>query len=190
MAYSHTFSIYIGITWFFFKWVTSGWPWRTFLYTQLINRRFMPWQCPSVLLSVRTYVPLSVRVSGRFSICFEISIWNLIYTFSEWHDISSLGFITFGSHWPSLQPKVGQTSVLQSWPHKLRYIIQNWYIGDPLYTSRHKYRFFAKIIFSEFLCVLDFSKSPGLFIYIFRYKFETYYIHLVDGVTRRIRVSF
>ena len=52
------------------------------------------------------------------STCFEISIWNLVYTFSRWHDMSSLSCITIGSLWPSLQPKVGQTYFLQSWPHK------------------------------------------------------------------------
>ena len=43
------------------------------------------------------------------STCFEISIWNLVYTFSRWHDMSSSSCITIGSLWPSLQPKVGQT---------------------------------------------------------------------------------
>ena len=54
------------------------------------------------------------------STCFEISIWNLVYTLSRWHDMSSLSYITIGSLWPSLQPKVGQTHFLQSWPHKSR----------------------------------------------------------------------
>ena len=84
--------------------------------------RIMPWQCPSVRLSVRLSVRPSVR--PRFpdfsSTCFEISIWNLVYTFSRWHDMSSLSCITIGSLWPSLQPKVGQTYFLQSWPHKSR----------------------------------------------------------------------
>ena len=84
--------------------------------------RIMPWQCPSVRLSVRLSVRPSVR--PRFpdfsSTCFEISIWNLVYTFSRWHDMSSLSCITIGSLWPSLQPKVGQTYFLQSWPHKWR----------------------------------------------------------------------
>ena len=77
---------------------------------------------PSVRLSVRLSVRPSVR--PRFpdfsSTCFEISIWNLVYTFSRWHDMSSLSCITIGSLWPSLQPKVGQTYFLQSWPHKWR----------------------------------------------------------------------
>ena len=77
---------------------------------------------PSVRLSVCPSVRPSVR--PRFpdfsSTCFEVSIWNLVYTFSRWHDMSSLSCITIGSFWPSLQPKVGQTHFLQSWPHKLR----------------------------------------------------------------------
>ena len=84
--------------------------------------RIMPWQCPSVRLSVCPSVRPSVR--PRFpdfsSTCFEISIWNLVYAFSRWHDMSSLSCITIGSIWPSLQPKVGQTYFLQSWPHKSR----------------------------------------------------------------------
>ena len=76
--------------------------------------RIMPWQCPSVRLSVRPRFP------DFSSTCFEISIWNLVYTFSRWHDMSSLSCITIGSLWPSLQPKVGQTYFLQSWPHKSR----------------------------------------------------------------------
>ena len=80
--------------------------------------RIMPWQCPSVRLSVRPSV--RPRFPDFSSTCFEISIWNLVYAFSRWHDISSLSCITIGSIWPSLQPKVGQTYFLQSWPHKSR----------------------------------------------------------------------
>ena len=69
---------------------------------------------PSVRPSVRPRFP------DFSSTCFEISIWNLVYTFSRWHDMSSLSCITIGSFWPSLQPKVGQTHFLQSWPHKSR----------------------------------------------------------------------
>ena len=76
--------------------------------------RIMPWQCSSVRPSVRPRFP------DFSSTCFEISIWNLVYTFSRWHDMSSLSCITIGSFWPSLQPKVGQTHFLQSWPHKSR----------------------------------------------------------------------
>ena len=76
--------------------------------------------------NVRPSVRLSVcpSVRPRFpdfsSTCFEISIWNLVYAFSRWHDMSSVSCITIGSLWPSLQPKVGQTYFLQSWPHKSR----------------------------------------------------------------------
>ena len=91
---------------------------NSFLYARLKNGRIMLWQCPSVCPSVRP----SVRPSfpGFFSTCFEISIWNLVYAFSRWHDMSSLSFIKIGSLWPSLQPKVGQTQFLQSWPYKSR----------------------------------------------------------------------
>ena len=93
-----------------------------FLYARLKNGRIMLWQCPSVCPSVHPSVRPSVRPSfpDFFSTCFEISIWNLVYAFSRWHDVSSLSFITIGSLWPSLQPKVGQTQFLQSWPYKSR----------------------------------------------------------------------
>ena len=86
-----------------------------FLYARLKNGRIMLWQCPSVCPSVRPS-----KFPDFFSTCFEISIWNLVYAFSRWHDMSSLSFITIGSLWPSLQPKVGQTQFLQSWPYKSR----------------------------------------------------------------------
>ena len=82
------------------------------LFFRLKNGRIMPWQCPSVRLSVRPRFP------DFSSTCFEISIWNLVYTFSRWHDMLSLSCITIGSLWPSWQPKVGQNHFLQSWPHK------------------------------------------------------------------------
>ena len=91
-----------------------------------------PSLCPPVLLSVCPsltpfYTPVwktdvlcygNVRPSVRvfrtfFSTCFEISIWNLVYAFSRWHDMSSLSFITIGSFWPSLHPNIGQTQFLQ-----------------------------------------------------------------------------
>ena len=76
----------------------------------------------AMTMSVRLSVRPSVRPSfpDFFSTCFEISIWNLVYAFSRWHDMSSLSFITIGSLRPSLQPKVGQTQFLQSWPYKSR----------------------------------------------------------------------
>ena len=77
-----------------------------------------PSVCPSVRPSVRPSV--CPRFPDFSSTCFEISIWNLVYAFSRWHDMSSLSCITIGSIWPSLQPKVGQTYFLQSWPHKSR----------------------------------------------------------------------
>ena len=115
----------IVVNLFWLKWSMTGKSYLTkitllglFLYARLKNGRIMPWQCPSVRLSVRP----SVRPGfpDFSSTCFEISIWNLVYTFSGWHDMSSLSCITIGSLWPSLQPKVGQTHFLQSWPHKSR----------------------------------------------------------------------
>ena len=56
------------------------------------------------------------------------------------------------------------------------------------------FRFFAKIVFSEFwrlfLRVLDFAKFSGFFLHVLRYQFETWYIHLIGGVACQVRVSF
>ena len=85
------------------------------LYARLKNGTYH-----AVAMSIRPSVRLSVRpcFPDFSSTCFEISIWNLVYTFSRWHDMSSLSCITIGSLWPSLQPKVGQTYFLQARPHK------------------------------------------------------------------------
>ena len=71
---------------------------------------------PSVRLSP------SVRpIFWTFSTCFKISIWIFIYTFSGWHDMSSLSSIKIGSLWPTLELKLGETQFLLSWPLKSRY---------------------------------------------------------------------
>ena len=97
-----------------FPWTYFIQPAQSFYTPVWKTGRIMPWRCPSVRPSVRPCFP------DFSSTCFEISIWNLVYTFSRWHDMSSLSCITIGSLWPSLQPKVGQTYFLQSRPHKSR----------------------------------------------------------------------
>ena len=107
----------------------------------------------------------SVRPS--FPDFFAISIWNLVYAFSNWRDMSSFGFITIGSLWPSLQPKVGETQFLQSWPYKSRQILQIWYVDGLLYTSWHKFRFLQKSYFwnfGDYFCAFCILRSfPGFF---------------------------
>ena len=121
-----------------------------FLYARLKNGRIMPWQCPSVRLSVRPSgfsglffnmlwdinLKLGIYIHkfrflwkyyfqnfrdcfcafwifrsfpGFFSTCFEISVWNLVYTCSRWCYTSSSSFISIGTLWPTLQPKIGQS---------------------------------------------------------------------------------
>ena len=123
------------------------------------------------------------------STCFEISIWNLVYTFSGWHDMSSLSFITIGSLWPSLQPKVGQTQFLQSWPYKSRYILQIWYVDGLLYTSWPKFRFLQKSYFRKFGDFGFCEVFQAFFLHVLRYQFETWYIHLIGSVTPIIEAS-
>ena len=93
-------------------WFRKSYP-LSFLYPRLKNGTYY-----AVAMSVRPSV--RPRFPDFSSTCFEISIWNLVYTFSRWHDMSSLSCITIGPCWPSLPPKVGQTHFLQSWPHKSR----------------------------------------------------------------------
>ena len=73
--------------------------------------RIMPWQCPSVRPSVHVF-----RTFLQHALRYQFETWYI-------HSVggtSSLSCITIGSFWPSLQPKVGQTHFLQSWPHKSR----------------------------------------------------------------------
>ena len=44
-----------------------------------------------------------------FCTCFEISVWDLPYTFSGWCHTSSSSFIPIWTLWPTLQPKIGQS---------------------------------------------------------------------------------
>ena len=75
------------------KWVWNI-TWVSFLYARLKNGTYY-----AVAMSVRPSVCPSVRPSVRplfpnfSSTCFEISIWNLVYAFSRWHDMSSLSCI-------------------------------------------------------------------------------------------------
>ena len=50
------------------------------------------------------------KVSGPLSTCFEISIWNLIYTLWRWRHASSSSFILLGTLWHTSQPKIGQSN--------------------------------------------------------------------------------
>ena len=63
---------------------------------------FEKWCYYAMAMSVHPSVRLSVHpseFSGLFSTHFEISILNLVYTFSGWHDMLSLSFITIRSLW-------------------------------------------------------------------------------------------
>ena len=141
----------------------------SYVFFFFIIRRFEKRTYYAMAMSVRPSFP------DFFSTCFEISIWNLVYAFSRWHDMSSLSFITIGSFWPSLQPKVGQTQFLQSWPYRWRLILQIWYVDGPLYTSRHKFRFFQKSYFQNFgdyFCGFWILQSfPGFFSTCFEISF-------------------
>ena len=125
-----------------------------FLYACLKNGHIMPWPCPSV----------HPNFPDIFSTCFEISIWNHVYTFSKWHDMLSFSFITIGSFWLTLQLNVSRTHFFnfKSWPHKSRQILQIWYIGGPLYTSRHKFGLFVCLfqILFDYFCAFWIRSFP------------------------------
>ena len=89
-----------------------------FLYARLKKGRIMPWQCPSVCPSVRPSVRLSFPDFFQHALRYQFETWFRV--FSRLYDMSSFSFITIGSLWPSLQPKVGQTPFLQSWPYNPR----------------------------------------------------------------------
>ena len=75
----------------------------------------MPWQCPSVRPSVRVF-----RTFLQHALRCQFETWYI-------HSVG--GTIIIGSLWPSLQPKVGQTYFLQSWPHKSIYssnLVHRW----------------------------------------------------------------
>ena len=147
------------------------------LSTSFFIRPFEKRTYYAMAMSVRLSVRPSVRPSfpDFFSTCFEISIWNLVYASSRWHDMSSLSFITIGSLWPSLQPKVGQTQFLQPWPYISRLILQIWYVDGPLYTTRHKFRFLQKSYFRNFgnyFCAFwILRRFPGFFSTCFEISF-------------------
>ena len=56
----------------------------------------------------------------------------------------------------------------------------------PLWVTWHKLKFFAKILFLQFLSLLqvsDFSKLSAVFSVILIYQLQTWYTHFVGGMT-------
>ena len=151
--------------------------------------RIMPCQCPSVRPSVRPSV--CPHFPDFSSTCFEISIWNLVYTFSRWHDMSSLSCITIGSLWPSLEPKlifcnhglINQDKFFKFGTQVACYVLLDI---SSVFCINIIFRILA-IIFVRFGF---FKVFRALFLHVLRYQFETWYIHAVGGVTRQVWVSF
>ena len=117
------------------------------------------------------------RFPGFFSTCFEISVWNLVYTCSRWCYTSRSSFIPIGTLWPTLQPKIGQShlSALMAW--KIIQRPQIWYTHlyceclDP-YWFRHGWAIFGPLADKNtskgVLLELPASeKFSGLFLYMF-----------------------
>ena len=140
----------------------------------------------------RTYyaVTMSVRPSVRprfpdfSSTCFQISIWNLVYTFSRWHDMSSLSCITIGSLWPSLQPKVINQDKFFKFGTQVACCIL---LDNSSAFCKNIFFGILAIIFARFGF---FEVFRDFFLHVLIYQFETWYIYAVGGVTCRVRVSF
>ena len=140
----------------------------------------MQWQCPSVLRP---------RFPDFFSTCFEISILKLVYTFSGWHDMSSLSCITIGSLWPSLQSKVGQNHGLRNQDKLFKFGIKVACCILLYITSV----FCANVIFGilAIICVrFGFFEVFRAFFCFEISIWNLVYIYAVGGVTRQVRVSF
>ena len=135
----------------------------------------------SVRLSVRVHLFVLPSVRPRLpdfsSTCFEISIWNLVYTFNRWHDMSSVSCITIESLWPNF-PSPSEWTLKKT--DKSR---SNQFFGNHGLINQDKFfkfgtqvaccilldisSVFVRILFAEFwrlfLRVFDFSKFCGLF---------------------------
>ena len=140
----------------------------------------------AVAMSVRPSVRPSVlpRFPDFSSTCFEKSIWNLVYTFSRWHDMSSLSCITIGSLWPSLQPKVGQT-------HFCNHGLINQDIFFKFGTQvacciliRHKFRFCKNNIFRILAIIFVRFGFLEVFLAFFSTCFKTSVWNLVYTCSR------
>ena len=166
----------------------------------------MEWGHPFGCLFIRPFEKRDVLCRGnvrpsvrsRFpdfsSTCFEISIWNLVYTFSRWHDMSSLSYITIGSFWSSLQSKVGQTHfcnhglINQDTFFKFGTQVACCILLDisSVFCKNIIFRILA-LIFVRFGF---FEVFRAFLLHVLIYQFETWYIHAVGGVTRQVQVSF
>ena len=62
-----------------------------------------------------------------YSTCFEISVWNLVYTSIRWCHMSSSSFIPIWTLWPTLQPKISQSHLSAFMALKVIYRPQIWY---------------------------------------------------------------
>ena len=138
---------------------------------------------------------------GFCSTCFEISIWNSVYTCSRWCYTSSSSFIPIGTLWPTLQPKIVQSHLSAFMALKIIYRPQILYTHlyceclDPYWFSSWLGNFWPSG--GQKHLKGGVTRAPSqwkvfrtFFVHVWRYQFETWHIHLVGGVTRQVRVSF
>ena len=153
--------------------------------------RIMPWQCPSVRLSVRP----SVRVFRTFL------QHALRYQFETWY-IHSVGGTTCRV-WVASQ--LGQFDLVYSQKQ-----VKPIFCNHGLINQDKFFKFgtqvvccilldmssvFLKNIIFRILAIIFvrfgfFEVFRAFFLHVLRYQFETWYIHAAGGVTRQVRVSF
>ena len=137
----------------------------------------------TAVFTVAMSVRLSVRPFGLFSAWFET--WDIYL--GKWRDTSSLRFISIRSLWPTyFTAKRESNSFIAS---KIK--INPWSLLYRYnFVSRHRFRFSQK----SYLWNLDDILMPFMRFEVFRtffyilggYQFETWYIHLVGGMTHWI----
>ena len=71
-----------------------------------------PFLCKNIIfriLAIFLHVWIFQSFAGLFSTCFEISLWNLVYSCSSWCYTLSSCIIPIWTLWHTLQPKIGQS---------------------------------------------------------------------------------
>ena len=86
----------------------------------MVGQFFGPLADKSTKKRERVDLSASKKFSGHFCTFYEISIWNLVYTFDRQCQTSTYNFITIRLLWPTLKPKMGKSCFFfHLWPQPL-----------------------------------------------------------------------
>ena len=150
-----------------------------------------------------------------FCTCFEISVWNLAYTFSGWCHTSSSSLIPIWTLWPTLQPKIGQIHLSACMALKIILRPQIWYTHsnseciDPYWflsclgnfwpsagqkyskggVSRAPSQWHMRFEFHQNQVSRPLKSFPDFFLNVLRYQLESWFIHWVGFTTNWVHVS-